>query len=62
MKEEVGNVQKQMEAMHLEVNASENVRATNDINTQKLTAIEESVKQVMEYCVKVLLLRWRLIS
>lgn len=57
MKEEVGNVQKQMEAMHLEVNASENVRATNDINTQKLTAIEESVKQVMEYCVKVLLLR-----
>ena len=53
MQEEVANVQRQMETMRVEVNTSENVRKANDANTLKLNAIEESVKQVMEFCIKV---------
>jgi hypothetical protein len=53
MQEEVANVQTQMETMRLEVSSNENARRANDTNTQKLTAIEESVKKVMDYCVKV---------
>jgi hypothetical protein len=53
MQAEVTNVQKQMEAMRSEVDASENARRENDVNTQKLTGIEESIKQVMDFCVKV---------
>ena len=56
MQEEVANVQRQMETMRVEVNTSENARKANDANTLKLNAIEESVKQVMEFCIKVSLI------
>jgi hypothetical protein len=53
MREEVVHVHLQMETMRTEVETNARTKKENDINSRKLSAIEESVKQVMEFCVKV---------
>lgn len=43
-----------MQSMRQELDANESDKRMNDVNSRKLVAVEESIKQIMEFCVKVI--------